>query len=584
MTTAPGTALTGLGLLWPGPARRPGRVLPAAACVLGRRDVRALDAATIAAGTPALDLMERAGAAIAEVLAAATDAAAVRVGDRPRLLVLAGNGNNAGDGFVVARLLAQRDWDCTVALCTGEPRGGGEAAANLARWRGDGGNVIDRVAACAEIESPATRFEVVLDALLGTGLDRPVDASLADLIHRLNSRPWQVSTRHSGSPLVVAVDVPSGLCADTGRPLGCAVRAALTIALGAYKPGLFLGEGPGYAGRLIGADIGLRPPSQAGLEPLGLALDAASSAGALAAPSPMAHKGSRGHVLVVAASRGKSGAGVLAARAALRSGAGLVTVAVPQSQQPIVAASLPEAMTATLAEDEAGAFSVACLDRLQELIEIADSVVFGPGVGTGEGAAAVLRSILAKTRGPVVLDADALNLAARLGSERRRLLAGRVSRMLGPVIVTPHPGEMGRLLSMTAAEVQASRLELAVNLAKSEGCVVVLKGAGTIITDGARAAFNTSGNAGMATAGMGDVLAGVVAALAARCPDVLDAACLAAYAHGLAGDICAGARAGGRATTRRPGARVCASRPVAGFLAGEVADALPAALAEICAW
>lgn len=577
-----GSPRSGAALPWPATAA--GR---AAASVLSRSDVRMLDSATIAAGTAALELMERAGAAIAQALVQrrGLPRGGCSGSERPRLLVLAGSGNNGGDGLVVARLLTRMHWLCTVALCAGEPRGDGEAAVNLQRWQSMGGRVIDLHAARAMLAAETPPFDVVLDALLGTGLERPVESSLADIIHHINCEP---SGRRPFD--VVAVDIPSGLDADSGRPLGVAVRADATVALGAYKPGLFVGCGPDYAGRLLGADIGLLAPSHAGLQALGLALDRRSTAGALAPPSPLAHKGSRGHVLVIAGSRGKSGAAVLCARAALRSGAGLVTLALPESQQAIAAASLAEVMTASLPEDKTGAFAEACSETMQALIESADSVVFGPGVGTGKGAAAVLRVVLAAARGPVVLDADALNLLAAAGAERRGMLADRVSRGLGQVVLTPHPGEMARLVAKTTAEVQAARLEMAVNLAKSEGCVVVIKGAGTIVTDGSRTAFNTSGNAGMACAGMGDVLAGVVAALAARCEHTLDAACLAVYAHGVAGDLCAYGSSeeadsnGG--TGRAPSAqwpRLARSRVEAGFLAGEVADALPAALGRICA-
>ncbi len=587
MIESSGRARLESALPWPQHRAANGTTPPAAASVLGRDDVRALDAATIATGTPALELMERAGAAIARELAGIGGLTAKMDSRRPRLLVLAGCGNNGGDGFVVARLLARTHWRCTVALCAGEPRAGGEAAVNLDLWRRSAGRVIDICAAREAIESAEPQFDLILDALLGTGLDRPVDAALADIIHRLNFRALRPRP-----PTVVAVDIPSGLCADSGLALGCAVRASATVALGAYKTGLFVGEGPDYAGRLLVADIGLLPPFEAGVSTAGLALDALSTAGSLAAPSPMAHKGSRGHVLVVAGSRGKSGAAVLCARAALRGGAGLVTVAVPQSQQAVVAASIAEVMTAALPEDEAGAFSEACADRLDALIEVADSIVFGPGAGTGPGAAALLRAILTKARCPVVLDADGLNLGCLLGrDERRRLSVARASQAMGPVVLTPHPGEMGRLVEASTAEVQASRLEYAAKFAKSEGCVVVLKGAGTIVTDGVRTAFNTSGNAGMAAAGMGDVLAGVVGALAARCPDIVDAACLAVYSHGVAGDFCAYGRAASTGAALRLGfeedfdvaRNVVGSRLLAGFLAGEVADAIPAALAGLCA-
>lgn len=523
----------------------------ASAAVLGREAMRDLDARTIAAGTPSIELMERAGLATADFLADPSATGIVLPADERiprRLLVLAGSGNNGGDGFVVARLLASRRWRCTVALVGREPRAGGDAAINLAEWRRIGGRVVDREEALALLADGAPGFDLGLDAIFGTGLDREVGGPDAEFIHRLNQ---------SGLPLV-SVDIPSGLCSDTGHPLGCAVRARATLTIGAAKPGLFLGEGPGHAGRVRVADIGLLPPGD--VPPLGFVLDDATTAGCLPRLSPLSHKGSRGHVVIVAGSRGKTGAAVLAARGALRAGAGLVTVAAVPEVQAAVAAALPEAMTRVLAATPDGELSTDCLEGLRLALALADAVVIGPGLGTGEGADAALLETIA-CPAPLVIDADGLNLLAAWPEDHRRsLFEARVAAGAAAPILTPHPGEMSRLVGLPTAEVQQSRAELASRLSKTLGSVVVLKGAGTVVSWAGRSAFNSSGNAGMATGGMGDVLAGLCGALVARLGDPFETACLSVHVHGLAGDRLAETMA-------------------AGFLAGELADLLPAVLA-----
>ncbi|MFN2377108.1 MAG: NAD(P)H-hydrate dehydratase [Candidatus Binatia bacterium] len=523
----------------------------AAASVLDRESMRRLDELTIAAGTASLDLMETAGEAIADGLA---DSAlhGVPLLLAPRLLVVAGSGNNGGDGFVVARLLAARGWECTVGLAAGPPREGGDAAANLAAWEDAGGEVFDRARTMEALRSGGAGFDLGLDAVFGTGLARPVEGPDAELIHCLN---------RSGLPFVAA-DIPSGLCADTGVPLGVAVRCRATVTIGAAKPGLFLDDGPDHAGRVRVADIGLLDPAESGLSRQGVVLDPATTAGAMPRLSSLAHKGSRGHVLIVAGSRGKTGAALLAARGALRAGAGLVTVAGVPEVQAAVAVALPEAMTLGLAANGDGSLT---RDAAQVLVAAArgvDCVVFGPGVGTGAGADAALALLVAE---PValVLDADGLNLVSAWGQDRRSALFDARSDSGAPrAILTPHPGEMGRLVERTSAHVQLSRKVLADNLARELGAVVVLKGAATVISDGSVTAFNLSGNAGMACAGMGDVLAGVCGALAARGLDPLAAAALAVFVHGEAGDLLAEEIGG------------------PGFLAGELADTLPVVLAS----
>lgn len=280
----------------------------ASASVVTREAMRELDARTIAAGTPSLELMETAGEALADALADSSFHG-VALSVAPRLLILAGRGNNAGDGFVVARLLEARGWFCTVALVGGEPAPGGDAAANLAEWRRSGGMVIGAEAASrllrdrADDFDRASDFDLGLDAIFGTGLVRPVEGADLEFIHHVNQ---------SGLPMVAA-DIPSGLCSDTGVPLGAAVVCRATVTLGAAKPGLFLDEGPAYCGRVRVADIDLLEPFQAAVARVGVVLDEATTAGNWPRLSPLSHKGSRGHVLVVAGSRGKTGAAVLAA-------------------------------------------------------------------------------------------------------------------------------------------------------------------------------------------------------------------------------------------------------------------------------
>ena len=526
----------------------------AASSVLGRQAMRDLDARTISPrpgwpGTPSLELMERAGLAIADVLAD-SGVHGVELPECPRLLVLAGRGNNGGDGFVVARLLAARGWRCRVALVDGEPTPGADAAVNLERWTAGGGEVLALATSLAELEEGAVRYDLGLDAIFGTGLTRALESPHLGLVENINKM---------GLPLVSA-DIPSGLSCDTGYPLGAAIRARATVAIGAAKPGLFLADGPDYAGRVRVAGIGLLPPTPS--ERAGDVLDANTLAGCWPRLSPLAHKGTRGHVLILAGSRGKTGAAVLAARGALRAGAGLVTVAGVAEVQAAVAHALPEAMTLLLPSAPDGTLAATAADVLSVAMRAADVLVAGPGLGDGEGTDKAV-SMALDFPGPLVLDADALNIVATWKPpQRAAVFRRRAQHGAPPAVFTPHPGEMSRLADMPTRRVQESREVVAGNLAKDLSVVVLLKGAATIVTDGRTTAFNLSGNAGMACAGMGDVLAGVCGALLVRLKDSREAACLAAYVHGAAGDHLA----------RTVGV---------GFLASEVADAIPLAL-QVC--
>lgn len=529
--------------------------------VLGRADMRRLDTCTIDSGTNSLELMERAGRAVASFCTSHVGSSWVARGqaeagshDGCRALVVAGAGNNGGDGFVAARLLHERGWRVSVALGSAEPKPDSDCGANAARWQACGGAVIGRDELLEILAGEAQeRFDVIIDALFGTGLDRPLEGAVAEVVAAINL----------SSVPVVAVDMPSGLCADSGRPLGTAVRAVATLAIGAAKPGLFVGEGPDFGGRVSVADIGLVEPRAAALEPCGELLDGAAAAALLPTRRRSAHKGDGGHVLVVGASLGRSGAVLLAARAALRSGAGLVTMAVPASLARYCDAALCEAMTLELCDDGDGCVGAGAYQAIETVAERFDAVVLGPGLGTSAGATALASAVLANLALPLIVDADAINIFATAAEAFADELRRRHESGFPQVTLTPHPGEMARLLAISASKVQRDRIAAAEEFVRHNDAVLVLKGAGTLVAWGQHLAFNTSGNPGMASAGMGDVLAGVIAGLRPVTESAFDAARLGVYVHGLAGDILEEDFEG------------------PGFFASEVADAIPEALARL---
>jgi NAD(P)H-hydrate epimerase len=396
---------------------------------------------------------------------------------------------------------------------------------------------------------PAADFElsqetVIIDALLGTGVAGGAHGVMARAIETINASP----------ATVVAIDLPSGADADSGRLAGPTVRAHRTLTLCRPKACLVLEPAASHAGPWRVLDIGI-PDAAVASEHAELEWMDANAAARLMAPRPKdAHKGTMGHLLAVAGSRGKSGAAVILARAALRSGVGLVTVATPRGIQPIVAAGQPEIMTESLNESRTGALDRTVAVAALDLLGTRDALALGPGLGTENGTRTAVIAILERRTVPAVLDADGLNAFQSDLQPRARLHAG-----LHPLVLTPHPGEAARLLGTTAAGVQTDRLESALRLARETASVVALKGRRTVVAhpDG-RASFNSTGNAGMASGGMGDALTGIVGALLARGLSGFDAARLGTYVHGAAGDLVA-ARSGED-----------------GLIAGDLIEALPA--------
>ncbi|WP_374439362.1 NAD(P)H-hydrate dehydratase [Pseudomonas panipatensis] len=454
------------------------------------QQVRDLDARLIAAGTPGFDLMQRAAHAAWRALRR-------RWPDAGGLSVLAGRGNNAGDGYLVAALAKRAGWQVRV-LALGDPAQlTGDAALAHAEALAAGVPILPW-------HEHAELHGVLVDALLGTGLGGEVREPYAEAIRRINA---------SGLP-VLAIDIPSGLSADTGNVLGVAVRADLTVTFIGLKLGLFTADGPDHCGDLVFDDLDADPqqyPASAlatRLSPIVL--------GHLAPRLKAAHKGLFGHLLVIGGDHGMGGAALLAAEAALRTGAGLVSVATRAVHVPAALARRPELM----------AHGVVSSADLLRLAERAGVLVVGPGIGRNAWGRCLLSAAASLDR-VQVWDADALNLLAE----------EQVQRPVGELVITPHPAEAARLLGCSTAQVQADRAHAARELASRYRAVVVLKGVGSLVAapDG-RLALCSHGHPAMAGAGLGDVLSGLIGALLAQRMEAFDAASLAVWLHARGGE------------------------------------------------
>jgi hydroxyethylthiazole kinase-like uncharacterized protein yjeF len=465
-------------------------------------EMRALDRATIdEVGLPAMTLMETAGRAVAT-------AAQRMLGDADgHIAVVCGPGNNGGDGFVAARVLREVGGDAVVYLAAKRDAVRGDARAHLEILERAGG-VIRSIATpseLAELSDAIAGAALAIDALFGVGLARDIEGHLADVVDAINHAQHRL-----------AVDIPSGLDADTGRVLGTCVTAERTVTMGALK--IALASTPGFArcGEVEVADIGI-PSAVVATQAVRAGLvEEADVERALPRPTPLDHKGSRGHVLVVGGWRGMRGAGRLAATAVLRGGAGLCTLAAPSDGE-------------LLAPDSVMTHVVT--DKLGDVLARKTAVVIGPGLGQSELAVACIAEVLASGIA-AVLDADALSLHAG------KLAA--LANAAGPLVLTPHPGEAARLLGTTIAEVESDRLAAARAIATRSHAVVALKGARTIVCDGTIGDdfcwINPTGGPALATGGSGDVLAGVIGALLAQGLAAADAARVGVFAHGRAGD------------------------------------------------
>jgi len=485
--------------------------------VLNSAQMREADRRTIDdIGIPSLVLMENAG----RQTVAAMEAVHSDLSER-QVAVLCGRGNNGGDGFVVARTLAQRGVDVSVFLLGRVADVRGDARTNL-EILGRLGITVVEVADSQAWElhfSEVSDCTLIVDAIFGTGLNAPLSGLIESVVADVNA---------SGIP-IVAIDLPSGLSADSPEPIGPSIEAGLTVTLAAPKLPLVLPPAEMRAGDIVIADIGIPGEVLDSVEGPRVDLLTRGSMRELITPRTAdSHKGDYGRVLIVAGSLGKTGAAHLSAIGALRSGAGLVTIATPASCQQVIAAMAPEYMTEALSETADG-LDAEGVDRVLEWAR--DVVAIGPGLGAAASTREFVRLLVDRATMPMVIDADGLNAFA--GDPDR--LAGREGR---DIIITPHPGEMGRLVGMSTDEVQSSRLEVARNFAVSHHVYVVLKGHRTLIaTPDEKVFINPTGNPGMATGGTGDVLTGMIAAWLAQLLDAEAACKLAVYLHGMAGDL-----------------------------------------------
>jgi len=475
-------------------------------------EMRSIEQQAAKVGLPSEVLMENAGLAVAQHSKKWLGSVLGR-----RFLVLVGPGNNGGDGLVVARHL--HDWGADVTICSPSPRAKSDANLQLCRQR-----EIGVLESAASLDNLLASTDVLIDAFFGTGSSRPLDGAFKQaLLHVKEARSRNKNLK------VVALDLPSGLNADTGAVDDACVPADLTITLGYPKHGLLLFPGAGMLGRLVIADIGI--PTDLAKHITTEVITEEDVGAVLPKRPPDANKGTFGHVLVCGGSANYIGAMYLACEAAARVGAGLVTLATPRSLQPTLASKLTEATYAPLPESEPGVVAEDAIDALRPFLANADVLLLGCGLGQSDAALALVKSLFRGTaRLPsLILDADALNLLAKIPQWWQKLP--------GDAILTPHPGEMSRLTGLSIEEVQSRRLSVARDSAMSWQKTIVLKGACTIIAspDG-QASVNPTVNPGLASGGTGDVLAGALAGLVAQGLSLRDAAITGVFLHSQAGE------------------------------------------------
>ncbi|MDO4477753.1 MAG: NAD(P)H-hydrate dehydratase [Lachnospiraceae bacterium] len=488
-------------------------------------------------GVPSAVLMERAALAIAEEVMALPEIA----GKGPagcRILSVCGTGNNGGDGVACARILRMKGYEARILLIGDEARFSKDMQEQVA--------IARRLGIPFVTTAEPDDYDAAIDAIFGIGLARPIaeESAFGQAIALIGSLNCPV----------VAADIPSGINADTGAVMGMAVKARCTVTMQAAKRGHVLYPGRTHTGRLIVADIGIQLPN--GIHAAFFENEASGYAvtfedhdlSLLPARDPNGNKGTFGKILILAGSRNMCGAALLACRAALRAGAGMVRLLTPEANRIIVQETLPEVMLNTYTTTEEA------LAELSNAAAWADVIAAGPGLGQNETAKALMGTVLSYKDKPRILDADGLNVIDKT----------QLTEAEGPILITPHPGEMKRLSGLSAQEILADPAATATAFAKETGVVCLLKGGATVIAapDG-RVIFNKTGNSGMATAGSGDVLTGICAGLAARGTNALLTGALGAYLHGKAGDIAAG-KLGPSALT-----------------AGDLIESMPYALGEL---
>jgi len=491
-------------------------------------------------GIPGIVLMENAAMAV-------TNRALeyLKLTAKNDVIVVCGGGNNGGDGLAAARHLYQQGIDTSVFLLAEASKLKGDAAVNFNIAKNIG-IPIKEVHSDEDIKEFICHLkcaDLVIDAIFGTGIKGAIEGVAAHVINAINV--------YNG--YVIAVDIPSGINGDTGEVCGCAVEADETVTFALPKIGEIIYPGKKYAGMLTVADIGIPAVAVDNADICFYYVDRNDIN--LPLRDPDSHKGNYGHVVIIGGSNGFSGAPIMASKAAIRSGAGLVTAVVPSEIYNVVASSSQEVMVRPAPDDGEGRFAADALDIIMDFIKKADAIAIGPGMQVSDDIIYILGTILNNVNIPVVLDADALNAIAK----QPDLLFAKKA----PLVLTPHPGEMSRLTGLTVNEVQKNRIKTAADFAKEHDVVLILKGAATVTACPDNHVYiNSTGNAGMATGGSGDVLTGIIASLIAQGMKIEEAAYTAVFSHGLAGDMAA------------------KSRGMHGMIAGDIIDNIPMCFKE----
>ncbi len=509
------------------------------------KEMQRMDFLTIDSfGIPGRVLMESAGRGAADFFIEKFSCSEIK-----KVGVVAGKGNNGGDGFVIARYLAQKKFIVTVYLLSEKNEVKGDAEANLKLLAPLDIPVVELIdkTVFADYQTSMVHQDIWIDAILGTGLQSDVKGFFKIIIEFINNLKKPV----------FAVDIPSGLNSETGVPCGVCIKADATATFAFAKPGHFLFPGAHYTGELKTVDIGIPAHIAKQVNPKQYLLTRDSICNSVLQRAPDAHKGTSGHLLVIAGSTGKTGAAALTATSAMRTGAGLVSVAVPGSLNSIMEGLVVEAMTHPLPESREGLLGIPAFEKIMELLSGKQCLAIGPGLGTDSETKELIRSVISKSPVPVVLDADALNSIAEN--------PGILQHLKIPAILTPHPGEMGRLINKTPGEINQDKIGYARDFAVRHNVYLVLKGARTVIAnpDG-RVYLNHTGNSGMASGGMGDVLTGIIAGLVTQGYPPGAAARMGVYLHGSAADQLFSSLKG----------------PF-GFLASDLMTCIPSALAAV---
>lgn len=482
-------------------------------------EMRKLDGKTIEKlGIPVLVLMERAAAESVNVLQMWKEKAG-------HILVLSGTGNNGGDGLAVGRILIQKGFQVTVVLIGSREKLSEENSIQI--------RILENMGIPIKSKPEEKEYDIIVDALFGTGLKRPLEGEYRETVK------WINSAREKGA-LVCSLDIPSGICSDTGKIQGCAVCADMTVAYGFAKRGELLDPGRQYTGQLLVRDIGIDHRKAVTGREEAAALQTEDIGRLLPARDPAGNKGTFGKVLLAAGSSGMCGAAVLSGKSAFRSGAGMVMILTPECNRQIIQQALPEAILSTYeTAPEEG--------QILQALQWADVLAAGPGMGQKPAGKETLRLLLQNVECPMVLDADALNMIAEDEEIQQCFAAARKRAGREKVVITPHPGELCRLAGCSVENYKADRFQVAEQVRKQLECVVVSKDAVTVTLspDGKGMLLNPSGNDAMATAGSGDVLTGLIGGLIAQGGGCYELAGLAVYIHGLAGDLAALGRARG---------------------------------------